>query len=309
MAQLPPARLRCPRAEGAGSQLAAATRSGDTGTARPRGRMPGQEDALAAGCRRTAAPEPPGALQSLALGGTGGTRGLHRARRVTRAGWAGGGGRRAPGQLDVLCYSAAPQVGGPGAAEPALPEGDRARLVRQGERLGQGPLGTPHGMLAVGTPHGTLAAGMGLCEVGFGVRWGRTVRMSLSLATGVPGGGELGHQQHPGGGEGAEGERQRAGPDAVPGGSTALQVCPGSLRGAAAAPGTPGEGMLWDGAWSPPVPCLAASRAVAALGGAQLSSPGRTAPSQPHHPSAGRLLWQDKGCAGAAGCSVGQRLR
>lgn len=64
------------------------------------------------------------------------------------------------------------------------------------------------------------------------------------LPRGVPGGGELGHQQHPGGGEGAEGQRQRAGPDAVPGGSAALQVGAGSLRGADPAPGTsPNHGL------------------------------------------------------------------
>ena len=111
------------------------------------GRMPGQEDALAAGCLGMgaveAAPEPPGAVLGLAPGGTVGTPGLGRDRRVTQAGWAGGqAGRRACGQRDMLCYSAAPQVGGPGAAEPALPEGDRARLVRQGERQGQGSPGT-----------------------------------------------------------------------------------------------------------------------------------------------------------------------
>lgn len=243
MPELPPLGSALPGEKGQGASLLLPPDLGTLGPHIPCGRMPGQEDALAVGCLGSAALEPPGMVQSLALGGTEGTRGLDRARRVMRAGWAGGGGRKAHGQLDVLCYSAAPQVCGPGAAEPALPEGDRARLVRQGERLGQVPLGTPHG---------TLAAGRGLCEVGFGVRWGRTVRMSLSLAAGVPGGGELGHQQHPGGGEGAEGERQRAGPDAVPGGSAALQVSPGSLRGAAAAPGTLGAGMLWNGAWSPP---------------------------------------------------------
>jgi hypothetical protein len=44
------------------------------------------------------------------------------------------------------------------------------------------------------------------------------------IPAGVPGGSALGRQQHPGGGEGAEGERQCAGADAVPGGGTALQV-------------------------------------------------------------------------------------
>lgn len=57
---------------------------------------------------------------------------------------------------------------------------------------------------------------------------------------GVPGGGERGRRQRPGGGEGAEGERQCPGADAVPGGGPALQVGPraglllgGGGRGAA----------------------------------------------------------------------------
>lgn len=107
------------------------------------GVMPGQEDALAAGCLGMAAPEHPGVVQGLAPGGTMGMVALSRHRRVMHdAGWAGAG-RRACGQLNVLRYSAAPQVGGPGAAEPALPEGDRARLVRQGERRGRVPRDTP----------------------------------------------------------------------------------------------------------------------------------------------------------------------
>lgn len=48
--------------------------------------------------------------------------------------------------------------------------------------------------------------------------------MVTPAPTGVPGGGELGPQQHAGGGEGAEGQRQRAGADALPGGGSALQV-------------------------------------------------------------------------------------
>lgn len=48
--------------------------------------------------------------------------------------------------------------------------------------------------------------------------------MVTPTPTGVPGGGELGPQQHAGGGEGAEGQRQRAGADALPGGGSALQV-------------------------------------------------------------------------------------
>lgn len=47
---------------------------------------------------------------------------------------------------------------------------------------------------------------------------------------GAPRGGDLGHGQHPGGGEGAEGKRQRAGPDAFPGGGAAVQVVASGRR-------------------------------------------------------------------------------
>lgn len=57
------------------------------------GRMPGREDALAAGCLGMAAvgdaPEPPGAMQGLAPSGTVGMPGFGRDWRVTQAGWAG----------------------------------------------------------------------------------------------------------------------------------------------------------------------------------------------------------------------------
>lgn len=67
--------------------------------------------------------------------------------------------------------------------------------------------------------------------------------MPVNLA-GVLGGGALGCQWHAGGGEGAEGQCQRAGADAVPGGGTALQV--GGMVGAGqgtAAVGEPGGVM------------------------------------------------------------------
>lgn len=203
--------------------------------------------------------------------GSGGYRG--------QAGWAGGRvGRRARGQRDVLCYSAAPQVGGPGAAEPALPEGDRARLVRQGERRGPGPPGTPR----------WDAGGRDRAVHGFAVRMEGT---SLSLAPGVPGGGELGHQQHPGGGEGAEGERQRAGPDAVPGGSATLQVRLGSFREDAPAPGTAGRGDAVGWCLVPSVPRSAAEQShgcpVEVLSGQHASVP-----------APWLSLRRDEGCAG-----------
>lgn len=133
------------------------------------------------------------------------------------------------------------------------------------KEIGHGWFGkvSGRGRVPRGYPDGTLAEGPGLCETVFGVRRGCTVRTegtSLSLAPGVPGGGELGHQQHPGGGEGAEGERQRAGPDAVPGGSAALQVQLGSLRRAAAAPGTAGTGDAGGWRLVPSVPFSAAEQ-------------------------------------------------
>lgn len=133
------------------------------------------------------------------------------------------------------------------------------------KEIGHGWFGkvSGRGRVPRGYPDGMLAEGLGLRETVFGVRTGcaeRTEGTSLSLAPGVPGGGELGHQQHPGGGEGAEGERQRAGPDAVPGGSAALQVQLGSLRRAAAAPGTAGTGDAGGWRLVPSVPFLAAEQ-------------------------------------------------
>lgn len=107
------------------------------------GAMPGEEDALAVGYLGMAAPEHPRAVQGLAPGCKVGTAALSRHRRVMHDAGRVGAGHGACGQLDVLRYSAAPQVGGPGAAEPALPEGDRARLVRQGEQRGRVPWDTP----------------------------------------------------------------------------------------------------------------------------------------------------------------------
>lgn len=46
----------------------------------------------------------------------------------------------------------------------------------------------------------------------------------MSNVSGSTGGGEHGSEDLPGGGEGTQSQRQRAGPDALPGGSTALPV-------------------------------------------------------------------------------------
>ena len=74
-----------------------------------------------------------------------------------------------------------------------------------------------------------------------GARGGRRPPTGHTRPAGVPRGGELGDQQHPGGGEGAESERQRAGAGAVPGGGAALQVG-GSRRAGQAAGGRLGHG-------------------------------------------------------------------
>lgn len=50
------------------------------------------------------------------------------------------------------------------------------------------------------------------------------VFVSICTVSGSAGGGECRLKHHPGGGEGTQSQRQRAGPDALPGGSTALPV-------------------------------------------------------------------------------------
>lgn len=268
---------------------------GDTSTPRPRacGRMPGQEDDLAAGCLGMAAvgaaPEHPGAVQGLALGDTVGTPGLGRDRWVTRAGWAGG-------RVGSWMCSVTVQL---------LKSADLGRQsLLYLKEIGHGWFGkvSSRGRVPRGHPGGMLAVGPGLCKTGFGVRMGCVVRTegtSLSLAPGVPGGGELGHQQHPGGGEGAEGERQRAGPDAVPGGSAALQVHLGSLRGAAAALGTAGSRGAVGWCLVPSVPRLATEQSH----GCPVEVPGQALRaarlSWPHRLSAWDSLQRGKGCAGS----------
>lgn len=225
------------------------------------------------------APEHPGVAEGLAPAGTVRTVGFGwdwwGARTGGHAGRGTGGGvgrgtgghvgSWTRGQLDGLCYSAAPQVCGPGAAEPAVPEGDRAWLVWQGEP--RDPQ-TPH-------PGATWSPG---CARGV---WGVDGGMNLSLTPGVPGRGELGHQQHPGGGEGAEGECQCAGPDAVPGRSAALQVPLGSLHTAGSR-----DAVAWGQIHSVPPSAARQSRGCPLLWGSTVLSlcRGRTGAVQSHWP-------------------------
>lgn len=206
----------------------------------------------------------------------------------TGRGTGGCVGRGTRWQLDGLCYSAAPQVGGPGAAEPAVPEGDRAWLVWQGEpRDPQTPL-----------PGGTRGPD---CARGV---WGVDGGMRLSLPPGVPGGGELRHQQHAGGGEGAEGQCQRAGPDAVPGRSAALQVPLGSLHTAGSGDPVPG-GQIHSG----PPSAAGQSRGCPLLWGSTVLSLrcSRTRAVQSHWPWHGAAVrsWAELGPGegGTRGCS------